>query len=258
MYKLSVGTVFKNEGNSIKEWVEHYLHHGVEHFYLINDNSNDNYLEKIQYYLDKNIITLYNAGSNFYNYTGRQKDMYNTYILPHINNKNTEWLLMVDLDEYVWSPQNKDLNEILSQCSHFGQIQVNHTLFGSNCHITQPDSIVNCFTKRSSCIDTKEPLGNFKYFINSKFEFISLNVHHATFAIDEYHSNKNIFINLGQTYFRLNHYCCQSLNFWINTKCTRGDADNYKERKSEEFYIYDLNDVEDYDLMKQNQDLKKT
>ena len=42
MYKLSVGTIFKNEEHIIKEWIEHYLYHGVEHFYLIDDNSDDN------------------------------------------------------------------------------------------------------------------------------------------------------------------------------------------------------------------------
>ena len=249
MYKLSVGAIFKNEAFSIKEWIDHYLHHGVEHFYLINDNSNDNYIENIQYYIDKNIVTLYN--DCFSNYTGRQKDMYNKYILPNI--KDSEWLLIVDLDEYVWSPVNKDLNIILSEYSNFGQIQVNHTLFGSNGHIEQPESIVKCFTKRSSCLDTKLPTGNFKYFINSKFEFTSLNVHHATFAIDEYHNDINVFINFGQNYFRLNHYCCQSLNFWKNIKCTRGDADNYKERHIEDFYNYDLNDIEDFDLIRQNE-----
>ena len=251
MYKLTVGAIFKNEENSIKEWIEHYLHHGVEHFYLINDNSNDNYLEKIQYYIDKNIVTLYNAF--FSNYIGRQKDMYNAYILPNIKDKNTKWLLMVDLDEYMWSPVNRDLNVMLDQCSKFGQVQVNHTLFGSNGHIIQPDSIVKSFTKRSSSLDTIIPNGNLKYFVNTTFDFTSLNVHHATFAIDEYHNDGNVFIILESQYFRLNHYCCQSLNFWINIKCTRGDSDNYRERKIEEFYSYDLNDIEDTDLIIQNE-----
>ena len=251
MFKLSVGAIFKNEEHSIKEWIEHYLHHGVEHFYLINDNSNDNYLEKIQYYIDTNIVTLYNAC--FSNYNGRQKDMYNTYLLPNI--KDSQWLLIVDLDEFMWSPMDKDLTGVLAKCSKFGQIQVNHTLFGSNGHITQPDSIVNSFTKRSNCINTKVPLGNFKYFVNSDYDFTSLNVHHATFAIHEYHDDMDVFINLGEQYFRLNHYCCQSLSFWTNVKCTRGDADNYKERKIEEFYIYDLNEIDDFDLIMQNQDL---
>ena len=248
MYKLSVGAIFKNEEHSIKEWIEHYLNHGVEHIYLINDNSNDNYLEKIQYYIDKNIVTLYHA--SFSNYIGRQKDMYNTYILP--NMKESKWLLIVDLDEYMWSPVNKDLNVMLEQCGHFGQVQVNHTLFGSNGHITQPESIVNCFTKRSSCLNTEIPNGNFKYFVNSSFDFTSLNVHHATFAIDDYHNDINVFIILGAEYFRFNHYCCQSLNFWKEVKCSRGDADNYRERKLEDFYTYDVNESEDFDLIRQN------
>ena len=250
MYKLSVGAVFKNEEHSIKEWIEHYLNHGVEHFYLINDNSNDNYLEKIQYYLDTNVVTLYDAGVEFNSYTGRQKDMYNKYILPHI--KESKWLLIVDLDEYMWSPVHKDLNVMLDQCTHFGQVQINHTLFGSNGRIMQPDSIVNSFTKRSHCLDTHIPNGNFKYFVNSNFVFTSLNVHHATFANDSYHNDINVFIKLGPEYFRLNHYCCQSFNFWKDIKCTRGDSDNYKVRNIEEFYTYDLNEVEDYDLINQN------
>ena len=43
-YKLSVGGVFKNEAHSIKEWIDHYLFHGADHFYLINDGSTDNTL----------------------------------------------------------------------------------------------------------------------------------------------------------------------------------------------------------------------
>ena len=52
MYKLSVGALFKNEASILKEWIEHYLHHGVEHFYLINDNSTDNFLDVLQPYVE--------------------------------------------------------------------------------------------------------------------------------------------------------------------------------------------------------------
>ena len=51
IYKLSVGALFKNESHSIKEWIKHYLYHGVEHFYLIDDGSTDNYLEEIQEFI---------------------------------------------------------------------------------------------------------------------------------------------------------------------------------------------------------------
>jgi len=171
--------------------------------------------------------------------------MYNHYILPLIN--ESEWLLMVDMDEYMWSPQNIDLKKILVDCSNIGQIQVNHTLFGSSGHLVQPDSIVSSFKKRGPR-PTHEP-GNRKYFINCKFKFSSLNVHHATFLDKEDELHRFIVLD-GP--FVMNHYNCQSREFWDNIKCKRGDSDCYRIRKKSEFDEIDINSIEDSDLSTQN------
>ena len=247
-YTLSVASVFKNEEQNIQEWIEHYLNRGVEHFFLINDNSNDNFLEKIQCYIDNDIITLYNAKYPYY--LGRQSDMYNKYILPLI--KESKWFLIVDMDEFMWCTKYKNMNIMLNQCNHIGQFQVEHTIFGSNGHISQPKSIVEGFTKRSKEISSSIPIGNRKYFINTNYDFLSLGVHHAHFMNKKYDKNPNVFMLLESQYFRLNHYSCQSLEFWKNIKCTRGDADNYFNRKIEDFVKYDINEVEDFDLVNQN------
>ena len=55
----------------------------------------------------------------------------------------------------------------------------------------------------------------------------------------------NHFIVLNDPYFVLNHYNCQSENFWKHVKCRRGDADEYKVRDMELFKLNDQNDVED-------------
>ena len=110
-YNLSVGALFRNEQDSIVEWIEHYLHHGVEHFYLIDDSSDDGTVEKIKPYIEKDIVTLFNCGNQWSRYTGRQRDLYNHYILPLI--KETQWLLMIDLDEYVWSPIQINICDLL-------------------------------------------------------------------------------------------------------------------------------------------------
>jgi len=240
MYKLSVGAIFRNESHGIKEWIEHYLLHGVEHFYLINDESTDNTVEIIQTYIDENIITLFNP--IWPRYLGRQRDMYTKYILPHL--KETQWLLMVDLDEYMWSPIDINLVKPLEKCLNLGQLQVRETRFGSNGHIEQPARIVESFTKCT----TKRCC--FKYFVNSKYEFTHLNVHHATFANKEHELNN--FLILGDEYFMLNHYSCQSRNFWRDVKCTRNDCDNYRVRNMDGFAELDLNDVEDLRLAIQN------
>jgi hypothetical protein len=156
---------------------------------------------------------------------------------------------MVDMDEYMWSPRSLNLNDILATCDKIGQIQVEHTLFGSAGYVDQPKFIVESFCRRSTGIITKVP-GNRKYFINTSFKFKSLNVHHATF-IDKA-DEKNNFLLLDETYFRMNHYSCQSLEFWETVKCTRGDGDNWRRRTLDDFANLDINDVEDNELLQQN------
>jgi len=247
-YTLCVGAIFKNEGHILKEWIDHYLFHGVEHFYLINDQSSDNYAEILEPYIQRNQVTL--NSPIWDHYVGRQFQMYNQFILPHLN--TTEWQLMVDLDEFMWSPAFKTVKDFLTQYVHsLVQVQVVPTLFGSNNLEKQPKSLVQGFTKRSKDVPTK--CGTYKYFVNSYFRFSSLNVHHAT-AEDPKYNGPEYFMIIDSQYIRLNHYICQSKEFWINVKCTRGDADGYIQRDIELFEQYNsqANQEEDYELAEIN------
>lgn len=42
-YFLTCLAIFKNEAMNLKEWLDHHLWQGVEHFYLINNGSEDDY-----------------------------------------------------------------------------------------------------------------------------------------------------------------------------------------------------------------------
>ena len=46
-YTLSCCALIKNEENFLKEWLDHYINEGVEHFYLIDNGSADNTLNII-------------------------------------------------------------------------------------------------------------------------------------------------------------------------------------------------------------------
>jgi hypothetical protein len=235
IYKLSVGSIFKNEEGAMVEWIEHYLFHGVDHFYLINDGSTDSSLAKLQPYMDKGLITLFNVECHYY--LGRQRDLYTKHFLPHL--KETEWLIIVDLDQFLWSPRSISLVKVLQQCSHLGQIQVRETLFNSNGHETQPKSIVAGFTEKNANTpiskDPSHAVDDYplKYFVNSKFTFSSLNVHHALFEDRSYDTTHFLLIN--PDWFVCNHYICQSREFWNTIKCTRGDSDSFLTRKPEYF-----------------------
>ena len=245
MYYFSVGAMFRNESHCIQEWIEHYINQGADHFYLVNDNSSDNSVELLNPYMDR--ITLFH--SNKIHVLGHQRNTYNEFILPRL--KETKWLLMCDLDEFVYSPMYKSIPNFLKEVSHLAQIQITPTLFGSNDHITQPKSLVQGFTKRSETIPSI--CGTYKYFVNSDYEYNSLNVHHATPNNIEY-QKPDYFKLINTPYIKLNHYICQSKEFWMNIKCTRGDADGYLVRNMELFDDYNsqANIKDDFELAKIN------
>jgi len=244
MYYLSVGAVFKNESLILKEWLDHYIFHGVDHFYLINDSSTDDFLTILQPYIDNGIVSLFQYTSDWSYYLGRQKDMYNHFIFPHIH--ETVWLAMIDLDEYLWSPMSVDLKNTLKICEHIGQIQVKTHLFGSNGHLKQPSSIVQSFTKRSVFLKDE----GIKYIINTRFKFKELTIHHAYFVDKK--DEENHFLIIGAPYFCLNHYSCQSREYWNTIKCARGDGDHWRVRTPDDFDLVDLNELEDMELYEQN------
>jgi hypothetical protein len=159
------------------------------------------------------------------------------------------------MDEYIWSPAKATLPEVLREVPNSAQIQVNQTIYGSNGHDLQPPSVVAGFTRRSAEEPAEDRI-NTKYFLNSDHAFTYLNVHHATFASDapEYKTTP-LFMKLGPPWLVMNHYSCQSREFWRTVKCTRGDADQWWTRTMEYHGEMDYNHVEDTRLAERNKSI---
>jgi hypothetical protein len=177
--------------------------------------------------------------------------MYNHFFLPVVKARETKWLIMVDIDEYLWSPMSMDLKWTLRNAEHLAQLQVRSVYFGSNGFEKQPEWIVPSFTRRSADIEVE---GGFKYLINTDFAFDSLTVHYAIFTNPAEIKEKGQFIVIGEPHFRLNHYSCQSREYWDQIKCTRGDSNRWRIRVPADFDAIDRNEVEDIGLYGQNRE----
>ena len=102
-YFYGVLSYFKNEGNSIHEWIMHNKKWGAEHIWLIDNGSSDEY--NIDKYINDGYITLYKEPEL------GQIDSYQKY-LPEIK-KNVKWLGIFDMDEYPYSKKENDIKKIL-------------------------------------------------------------------------------------------------------------------------------------------------
>ncbi len=269
-YYFSVASMFKNESWSLKEWIEHYKLHGADHIYLIDDFSDDDYLPILQPYIDSGYVTLFESDVAE-RFSGRQIHITNKYLLPIA--KESTWIAQVDVDEFLYSPKDIDLKNILRKYEDYGRVITNWVWFSSSDFIKHPTGgIVNNFIKRAEyntrvfCTlyshaavnGQNEPewqnLNGPKCIVNTDFGIESFNVHDA--------SNSGPSINLSyQTNeddpeLLLNHYQVQSREYWVKVKMDRGDCNHWytgNRRGFHAFYSLDIGDIIDDRLKEQNE-----
>jgi len=259
-YYFSIGCLFKNESHGLYEFIEHHLYHGIDHIYLINDNSDDNFMKILNPYIANGQVTLFHNDIDS-TVTYRQPLIYNKYLKDILN--NTTWLGIIDLDEYLYSPKDINIKNILKKYeTDYDNIKVEWITFGSNNHDLQPLSIVEGFNKHCNLKNieenTKTEVYNYKSIMKAD-KILNFHVHYSDLS-----SNKTI--NLSYTTnnneLYINHYKFQSKDFYTKIKATRGDSNNYRtisDRNLEEFNELNkiVNVIEDNKLIKQNKDIIK-
>ena len=57
-HELSICAIFQNEAPYLKEWLDYHLHVVVEHFWLYNNESQDDFRPILQPYIDAGIVDL--------------------------------------------------------------------------------------------------------------------------------------------------------------------------------------------------------
>ena len=245
MYNLVVCSIFKNESHILDEWIRHYQQRGVDHLYLVNDFSSDNYAEIIDRY--PGYITLF---QNDIVTTGvnRQLLIYEKYFRPLLG--ESKWFAILDLDEFLYSPTNALFADVLFKYRECSQIRVDWLHFGSNGHVTQPASVVKGFTRRA-LFDTSKPYYSYKTLFQGK-DLMVFAVHaHQVRGL-----TRIIHYNVAAELV-INHYNIQSLTFYMTVKATRGDVNNWVDsrglsRSRALFDLYDTNDIVDMRLARQS------
>jgi hypothetical protein len=74
--------------------VEYHMLMGFEHFYLYNNNSDDNYKEVLQPYVDSGVVTLVE-----WPVVPGQGPMYNHWYVTYRH--ESSWVSFLDLDEFI-------------------------------------------------------------------------------------------------------------------------------------------------------------
>ncbi len=255
-YNLTVTAIFKNERDIFREWLQHYVDEGVEHFYLIDNGSNDDYHPELQPYINEGKVTLLYDGKRH-----AQEELYNTYIQHYLH--LSVWMAIVDLDEFVYA-RNGTLYSYLQNMSHaVGSISIPWKMFGSSGHIEQPSTgvVANFVHRRAGNYDASNVKSIFRTAAVAKLrvhDTVLLPSFHRIYPVFEQISHDEVIAishvteeQLAKHELHLNHYAIQSFSWFMKVKASRGDVMNKNvESLRDESYFknYDHNDVIDDEL----------
>jgi hypothetical protein len=125
-YNLSICAIFKDEAQYLREWIEYHRLIGVDHFYLYDNGSKDDFKSALKSYIKADIVTLIswpdripgallNGPDRIFLWPlGVQIPAYENAIQLRAV-KETKWLAFLDISEFLVPSYADHLKEIIEQ-----------------------------------------------------------------------------------------------------------------------------------------------
>lgn len=261
LYDLATVAILKNEAPYLKEWLDYHLLAGVEHFYLYDHESTDEYNKIIRPYVEKGLVT-----SVYYPGDSRQMDAYNEAI--HKYRFFCRYMAVFDLDEFIFPKSNQSVtevvDEILADKPNAAYLAINWHIFGSNGQKKADYSrgVLERFTRRAKTnwmpiMDTGSEGGNahVKVIVNPRKVKVFCNPHspfvfESCNGVNE-HGGNAYYFNKPPTADKIviNHYNVKSREEF-DKKIQRGRPDIFHGEYDNDFKEKDRNEVFDDGILK--------
>ncbi len=236
-YYLSLVAVFQNEARFLREWIEFYRMMGVEHFYLYNHLSTDDYMSILEPYIKEGVVDIdhiLEIPNNTAHWDRIQCKMY-TELSTRVANV-TEWLLVVDTDEFLFSLNDTDLQNVLKKYDNFAALSVNWKLFGASGLDRIPD---NKLLIESLVYSAENVMSLAKTIVKPRYVESFTSQHYPNlqdgYAQVDYNFTyfKGAFVpNLNGHTLIINHYWSRDLEFFKKAKINRVHVKEMDQNKS--------------------------
>jgi glycosyl transferase family 92 len=133
--RLAICAIFKDEARYLAEWVTFHRIQGVEHFYLYDNRSADDWRSALGPEIEAGIVEVQDWPQIY-----PQQGAYNDCLNRH--RKQARWIAFIDIDEFLFSPTGKPLPEVLREFEMYPGVVVNWRMFGTNGWKHPPEGLV--------------------------------------------------------------------------------------------------------------------
>jgi hypothetical protein len=225
----------------LQEWLEHYVWQGASVFVLLDNNSTRPFDATPPAWAPADVVVDVRAAPRKHS----QEASYNTVGAPALAAHGVDVVLVVDLDEFLFSTDRRLLRDVLAEAlsaPKAARVCTHWTLFGSSHHVRQPPSVRLGFSWRASKL--QEP-----YKCAARVADVT------RYAIHAMDLRPGMEEAPAPPTLQLNHYPLQSREFFMGVKVTRGSAVATSEGLRDEGYFDRYNEIstdeEDYALARQ-------
>lgn len=185
---LVVASIFKNESDYLNEWLSFYISQGVDHFYLYDNNDQEEEQKKTQRILKKykrNVTCIpWTTETARKPVRSLQSEAYHHCV--QTQGKNFQWILLADIDEFAFATNSGEtLQSVLKKHAsdtHTPFVNIPRYNFGSNGHKTKPSgTVVENYTTREASPSSMKTISNIKFIVTDPDER-SGSVHHFLYT----------------------------------------------------------------------------
>ena len=246
---LTLVSMFRNESKYIREWLCYYHLIGVENFIIFLHKNIDNSIDIINNLNFKDKIEIIsieeenNIGINFQN----------NILKKAIELANTEWVVYLDIDEFLYLQNYSDINKFLLEYRDIGGIAIYQNIFGSCGHTKSPDGLVidnyiyrnnnDIYLDKKTTFYFRNPVDLFaevKFLLNKKTISYIRTIHEIVCSKKIINEDGSLFekqkIKRLMKNICINHYFTKSKEDW-DFKTSRQRISG-SSKYSEEFFVY--------------------
>lgn len=162
--KICLATSSRNEKHII-EYIKYYIKIGIDYF-IIYDDFSDIPIEQVfkENNIDKSIYTIFRNDNtdDLYSNINQKRTVIKCYhcdtwkklIIPKLIEKNIDYVLYVDVDEFLYINKFKNIQELVKDYLPFDVLKINWLFFGSNSIIKNDgiNNIIDLFTKSDNLL----------------------------------------------------------------------------------------------------------
>jgi hypothetical protein len=137
---LAACSLYLNEAQYLREWLEFHRLVGVERFFLYDNGSTDEHMEVLAPYVENGIVTIHRWQPS----PPDQREVYGDCLRRHRD--DARWIAFIDIDEFLFAPDagtsDGSVAERLREFEDSPGLVVNWAMFSHSGHRTRPQGLV--------------------------------------------------------------------------------------------------------------------